>query len=229
MDRLINPQAENGHVDIANEILEALSCFRFSGAEWQIICVVLRKTYGWHKKADHISFTQFVLATKLPRRCVIRAIKQLVTKKTLLVTKVALGGVNLYSFNKHYNEWLPSDKSGTGSDNFGKRVVTKVAPTKETNTKEIKHMCISFDFEFIWSQYPNRIGKKQALKHFNTSVRTQDDYLNIQKALANYLNSKAVKSGYIQNGSTWFNNWQDWIDYSGVNPLKYEQIKSEVL
>ena len=27
------------------------------------------------------------------------------------------------------------------------------------------------------------------------------------------MQSKTVKNGYIKNGSTWFNNWQDWVDY----------------
>jgi len=67
-------------------------------------------------------------------------------------------------------------------------------------------------FEEIWDKYPSRINKKAAKRHFEVSVKTKKDWENIQKALKNYLESKRVKSGYIQNGSTWFGNWQDWID-----------------
>lgn len=69
----------------------------------------------------------------------------------------------------------------------------------------------SFDFEFIWKQYPKPIGKKQALKHFTASVKSDDDFANIQRALDNYKKSDTVSRGFVQNGSTWFNNWQDWI------------------
>lgn len=76
----------------------------------------------------------------------------------------------------------------------------------------IKDIC-SKKFELIWDKYPNRVGKKAALKHYKVSVKTEQDYLDIQKALDNYKASERVKKGILQNGSTWFNNWRDWIDY----------------
>jgi len=74
-----------------------------------------------------------------------------------------------------------------------------------TNTNTV------YEFEKLWTKYPNKCGKKQALRHFQMSVKTDKDVLDIQQALENYLKSDRVKRGYIQNGSTWFNNWQDWI------------------
>lgn len=71
-------------------------------------------------------------------------------------------------------------------------------------------------FEEIWLLYPNKDGKKSAMRHFLASVKTVKDWEDINKALANYLESKRVKDGYIKNGSTWFNNWRDWIDFKGI-------------
>jgi hypothetical protein len=71
-----------------------------------------------------------------------------------------------------------------------------------------------FDFELLWKKYPRPRGKKDAIKHFVTSVKTEEDWKNINIALDNYLQTENVKKGieqYIQNGSTWFNNWQDWV------------------
>lgn len=67
------------------------------------------------------------------------------------------------------------------------------------------------DFEPIYTLYPSKVGRKQALKHFLSSVKTTDDLKNIKTALDNYLKSERVSKGFIQNASTWFNNWQDWI------------------
>jgi hypothetical protein len=53
---------------------------------------------------------------------------------------------------------------------------------------------------------------KLAKRYFNSSVKTEDDYRNINIALRNYLASDRVKKGFIKNGSTWFNNWKDWIN-----------------
>lgn len=75
-----------------------------------------------------------------------------------------------------------------------------------------------FDFDFIWNKYPVKDGKKEALKHFNASVLSNDDYQAINKALDNYLvHTKGKELKYIKNGSTWFNNWRDWVDYKVVS------------
>lgn len=68
-------------------------------------------------------------------------------------------------------------------------------------------------FESLWEKYPSKDGKKVALKHFVGSVITDQDCSDIQKALDNYLKSERVSNGYIKNGSTWFNNWRDWVDF----------------
>lgn len=87
-----------------------------------------------------------------------------------------------------------------------------------TNTSNINTMLYRFDE--LWKRYPNKDGKKGALKHYKATVKTEEDWININKALDNYLQSKTVKEGFIKNGSTWFNNWQDWIDFTGVETEK---------
>lgn len=72
---------------------------------------------------------------------------------------------------------------------------------------------IAFSFEDIWSRYPKRVGKKEAMRHFIATVKTESDIDNIYLAMENYKKSERVLRGFIQNGSTWFNNWTDWIDY----------------
>lgn len=102
---MVNPQKENGHLDIANELADQFEKLHLSGNEWQIIWVVLRKTWGWHKKEDAISLTQFQKATGLSRPSVQEAINKLVLKKVLIVLKKVLG-TNVYMFNKLYSQWV---------------------------------------------------------------------------------------------------------------------------
>jgi len=78
-------------------------------------------------------------------------------------------------------------------------------------------------FEDIWAKYPNKDGKKAAQKHFEAGVVTDQDWLDINKALTNYLQSKKVLEGYIKNGSTWFNNWRDWVNFTGEAQLDPKQ------
>jgi len=71
---------------------------------------------------------------------------------------------------------------------------------------------VHFSFDEIWSKYPNKVGRKAAEKHFEASVKTKEDFDKIKIALENYLKSERVQKGFIQNGSTWFNDWQGWFE-----------------
>lgn len=71
-------------------------------------------------------------------------------------------------------------------------------------------------FEGVWGRYPRRLGQKDALRHFKASVLSTADVLAIDRALNNYLAHilrEKIEPKFIQHGSTWFNNWRDWIDY----------------
>jgi len=75
-------------------------------------------------------------------------------------------------------------------------------------------------FEKIWKKYPKPIGKKAAERHFKKTIKNEKDLIRLEKALNNYINSRTVKDGFVQNGSTWFNNWEDWVNFE-------EKIKPE--
>ena len=98
---MANPQTQNGYTRIANEITEALASAKLLGAEYQVILVVLRKTYGFNKKEDRISLTQFERFTGLSRPTVVKSIKTLVARN-ILVKSALLA----YSFNKDYDSWV---------------------------------------------------------------------------------------------------------------------------
>lgn len=76
------------------------------------------------------------------------------------------------------------------------------------------------DFDNLWQRYPKRLGKKMAEKHFRASVKTKADWERINKALDTYLayiRVEGIADQFVKHGSTWFNNWQDWVDYKGTN------------
>jgi hypothetical protein len=95
---------------------------------------------------------------------------------------------------------------------------------EKVKEKDIKEKPKVFPFEEIWAQYPKRVGKKEALRHFNASVKTEQDWKDIQTALKNYLEylkRKQETEEFIQYGSTWFNNWRDWVNYK--KPINREE------
>jgi hypothetical protein len=88
-----------------------------------------------------------------------------------------------------------------------------VTQSREEKSREdkIRKEKIRVGFEELWKRYPNKDGRVQAENKYDTTVKTEEDLILINKALDNYLASDNVARGYIKNGSTWFNNWQDWI------------------
>ena len=44
---MASPQREDGHLDLANDIVEKLAKTQLSGYESRILWALLRKTWGW--------------------------------------------------------------------------------------------------------------------------------------------------------------------------------------
>ena len=82
------------------------------------------------------------------------------------------------------------------------------------------------EFEELWEQYPSKDGKKKAYSHFRGSIKNEKNLQDIRTALKNYLGSERVRNGYYKNGSTWFNNWKDWVNWK--EPTKQESTEGRL-
>ena len=98
---MANPQKENGFTAIANEILEKIVATSLPAGEFRLLFFVLRKTYGYQKKEDRISLTQFEKGLKLSRPTVSKYLKNLKARNILVVTPL-LG----IKFNKDWDSWV---------------------------------------------------------------------------------------------------------------------------
>ena len=90
---------------------------------------------------------------------------------------------------------------------------------KKKLLKQAKEKEIEESFNLIWNKYPKKQGRKAAFKHFKATVKNEVDYSNIQIALDKYLcyvEAEGIENRFIKNGSTWFNCWDEWIDYEIV-------------
>jgi len=115
---MANPQLEDGFFKMANEIQDAFCRTRIPGEARQILDFIIRKTYGFNKKDDVISLSQFVQATGIHKSHIQRAVKKLlamnmVTQKGNKVTQKGNTNSISYSFNKDYDSWKPLPKKVT--------------------------------------------------------------------------------------------------------------------
>jgi hypothetical protein len=145
------------------------------------------------------------------------------TIRTCVETLLKLENLTIKSTNKFsvltISKWDTYQKQQETNDHQTDQQPTNKRPTNDHKQEVKKNKNEKNNwFVEVWERYPNKDGRQQAEKHFNATVKTGEDFNNIKKALNNYLESKHVKAGFIKNGSTWFNNWRDWVVSPVIDP-----------
>ena len=118
-NNVANPQLEDGHLRIANDVWYALARTRIPGQARQVFDVVIRKTWGFRKKRDAIALSQFAKATGMTQPHVCRAIKVLIAMNLIVrgerknVANKGSKMVATYRLQKDYTTWKPLPKRAT--------------------------------------------------------------------------------------------------------------------
>jgi len=142
---MASPQLENGHwLRISNEIIEAMVRFALPDSEHRVLWSVIRKTWGWQKKQDRISVSQFVELTGLPDRMVEKALSSL--KKRGMIVRDNTG---VTSFVKDFDSWRDLSTQSTPPSKMtavknvrqppsktGEKTPSKMTDTKDNLTKD---------------------------------------------------------------------------------------------
>jgi phage replication O-like protein O len=229
---MANPQAEDGHVDLANEIVEQFCRYRISGEEWLVLWSIIRKTYGWKKKQDRISLSQLSQMTGMKRQTVLRAINKLSSKKIIGVIKNDDSGINIYSFNKHFDQWEPLSKKITVSSKKimpvikkDNRVSSKKGHTKDTITKDTITKESINDFELFYKAYPNKKAPSDALKAWKKLNGTRPAIEVLLEAIRKQTEWRENANGEFRpewkHPATWLNKgcWDDDVSTTSGNSL----------
>ena len=169
---MASPQKENGHLRIANELVDDFQRLHLSGNQWRLLWAILRFTYGWNKKTDHISLTSFEKCTGLDRRNLKRDLDILFSRNIILKDNSSY--ITQYGIQKDYTKWQTGVETDTSVKNDTRTSVkndTKTSVKNDTHKRQktIKDtdMC---HFNEFWKDYPSRNGKKlergETLKKF---------------------------------------------------------------
>lgn len=107
-------QVENGNfARIHNEISERLARTDLSGSEFRCLWFLLRKTYGFQRKEDYISYSQFAEGTGLDRRNVMRSLDKMVNRNIIYCRENGNNRPQSWGFNKYFEQW---DKTSGQND-----------------------------------------------------------------------------------------------------------------
>ncbi len=216
---MASPQRENGHVRVANELVEAFQRLRLSGNQWRLLWTIMRFTYGWNKKTDYISLTTFEKCTGLKRWNLKRNLDDLFHRE--IIIRDNSGYIIKYGLQKDYTKWKTSIKNNTSikSDTAtGIKNNTKTSIKNDTHKRQktIKNTDMS-SFDEFWKVYPSRNGRKlekdESLKAFIRIRR--EEFENVVRAAKNYAESKDVQNGIgIRDPKRFLKNdyWKEWVD-----------------
>lgn len=175
---MATPQLEDGYTRIANDLFEAVIAFDFSKRQSKIVFAIIRKTYGFQKKTDVISLSQFTAMTGLGKAGVSKALAELFDLG--VVVYGISGKQRTVGLNKNYSKWglLPKQsevaKTAThpkvtktttdGCQNDNKKVA------KTTTTKEKKEITKEKGQGELLRHQPKKLPKrKAALKELDPS------------------------------------------------------------
>lgn len=105
-------------------------------------------------------------------------------------------------------------------------ISSSISNTNTINNKEIEE-----EFEIIWSEYPNKKGKANALKSYIKARKkgtTKEDVMIGLNNYLTYIKVEKVAQQYIKHGSTWFNQecWND--DYTIRRELTTNDIPIDI-
>lgn len=128
-------QIEDGNWSkLHNAIWEALAVAPLSGAEFRCLMFLFRQTYGWKKKEDTISASQWADATGLERRSVIRTVQGLLNKNIIYRIDNGKTKAATWGFNKYVETWQTvetSDQNVTSDE-----IDTSASDESDTKTSD---------------------------------------------------------------------------------------------
>ena len=97
------PQLENGYTKLANELLEALISSGLTARQWAVVMAIIRKTYGFNKKADEIGLSQLSHMTGIDKAHLSRTVRELEAAK--VINREAGTHGHSLSINKRHRQW----------------------------------------------------------------------------------------------------------------------------
>ncbi len=143
---MANPQVEDGHTRIADPVLEALMKAKLTGTQWDLVMAIIRMTWGWGKKEDRISLTQFQKLTGRHRNLIARELTALQKRNIIKQTrKPTIDRAAKWKFNKNWDTWVSPPRvtgiTAEGDTSQGDRGITAEGArgiTAEVNLQETK-------------------------------------------------------------------------------------------
>lgn len=237
-----SPQLEDGYTRIANELLEAVYRSKFSASQLSILLMVWRYTYGFQRKDHELAVSYISLHTGIHQQQVKKELSYLIDANVLKVTREATKtDSRKIAFNKNYTQWVIHERGGKNPmeqiDLFGGSEITtseggskidtsrgsktatsggsEITTQERKSLKKISKEIVYSRFDQFWAFYPKKVGKKDALRHFERLHKDKDfSFDDFVKGTKNYVDYCQQTNRLLKDGSAFVNQetYKDFLD-----------------
>ena len=205
---------------LPDDVIEALALYPLKSSELKVILLIVRQTLGWQKEADWISRKQFCEATRLGKRAVGYALKNLKSLNIVLEVQIRAPfkglaiNLNVQSWKGVHKYALVQEHASDGEQDCLKGG-NKSATTKERKeTKQKKESEEAPFFQEFWNIYPRKEAKVNARKAFKRINPSEEEFKIILSALEKKIKShdwKKEDGHFIPHPASWLNG-ERWLD-----------------
>lgn len=103
--QILKADCDDGFTRIANLLLEALALARLNGVQKGICLFLFRRTYGWNRRADAVTLSEFAQACGSSPSYISRQLNDLIEKNIICRVSYQPGKTPIYTFVTTVGEW----------------------------------------------------------------------------------------------------------------------------
>ena len=181
---------------------------KLNGSENLVFLAIMRKTFGWRKKKDRISYSQIMEMTGLAKSTTAAALKSL-----------------------EMMGYISSEKTGQSFSyyvNIEDETVPKIEHTKEKGlNKDLKKGENENQFMIFYQNYPKKTNKTDARKTFNKLIKSGVNLETILSKLTIYkkqIEKDQTDIKYIKNPQRFLNCLEDYEIEEEKKPISEKRI-----
>lgn len=168
---------DNGYTIIANQLMEAIPQLGLNGTQLSIIMIVMRYTYGFHRKEHKLSLSFLANATGKHKMHLQKEVKRLMDMKILIEQEApTFNSSRIIGFNKDIDSW---------------ELVNTLTVSEIDTVSQTTNATVSQDTNTTVSQDTNQERKnKESIKDKGKPDYTQNDYKSVYEY---YLSLNLIK------------------------------------
>ncbi|MFV0575971.1 MAG: replication protein [Vibrio sp.] len=245
-DEVIKADCDQGYTKVANTLLDKLCEADLNGRQFKIVNAIMRKTFGFGKSEDWISYEQLAEITKIDQTNISKVVSSLIKKNV-----VKKSGSKL-SINTIISEWV--DSSNKVKNDSQKVEIDFDDKKSKTTSKKVKNdfALVKNDFQESQKRLPQKketITKENRTKDIGAKAQKRatqfpQDFM-ITDSMTEWANNNQIlvnlqeeteqfKDYHTAKGSTmkdWVSAWRTWMrnskKFSKPSKQSWSQVQAD--